>query len=160
MNIELLDGFKEAMAGLAGGVCVVTTVDPDGVPCGFAATSVTSVSLRPPMLLVCQATTSSSYPVFVTCEYFAVNVLAVEQRDLAALFATPDADRFDGTGFRPGEYNVPLHPMALATVQCRRRETVDAGDHSLLMGEVCAARGRHGEPLVYQGRRYQRLLPI
>ena len=160
MTAALLDEFKDAMAALAGGVCVVTAVAGDGTPRGYAATSVTSVSMHPPLLLVCQAKTSGSYGVFSRCTYFGVNVLTAEQAELAALFATPGADRFGGTGFEPGEHGTLLHPEALATVECRRRDTVDAGDHGLLLGEVCAVRTRSGDPLVYHGRRYQRVQPV
>ncbi|MET8852834.1 flavin reductase family protein [Amycolatopsis sp. NPDC004625] len=160
MTAALLDEFKDAMAALAGGVCVVTALDDDGNPRGYAATSVTSVSMRPPLLLVCQAKTSSSYRLFSRCTHFGVNVLTAEQAELAALFATPGADRFGGTGFETGEHGTLLHPDALASVECRRRETVDAGDHGLLLGEVCAAHTRPGDPLVYHGRRYQRVRPL
>ncbi|MFE0027602.1 flavin reductase family protein [Amycolatopsis sp. NPDC059021] len=160
MTAALLDEFKDAMATLAGGVCVVTALDADGTPRGYAATSVTSVSMRPPLLLVCQAKSSSSYEVFARCSRFGVNVLAAEQVELAALFATPGADRFGGTGFEPGEHGTLLHPGALAGIECRRRDTVDAGDHGLLLGEVCAARTCPGDPLVYHGRCYQRVRPV
>ncbi|MET9264298.1 flavin reductase family protein [Amycolatopsis sp. NPDC004079] len=160
MTAALLDEFKDAMSALAGGVCVVTALDDDGTPRGYAATSVTSVSMRPPLLLVCQAKTSSSYDVFSRCSRFGVNVLAAEQTELAALFATPGADRFGDTGFEPGEEGTLLHPDALAAIECRRRETVDAGDHGLLLGEVRAATTRPGDPLVYHGRRYQRTRPV
>ncbi|WP_158895091.1 flavin reductase family protein [Amycolatopsis anabasis] len=152
-------GFTEAMASLAGGVCVVTCVDEAGTPRGFAATSVTSVSLDPPLVLVCLAKTSRSHPVFSRCEWLAVNVLTAEQQELAVRFSTPVADRFAGAGFGPGRGGAPVHPDALANVECRRIETVDAGDHSVLLAEVAAVRTRTGEPLVYHGRQYQRLVP-
>ncbi|SDW60145.1 NADH-FMN oxidoreductase RutF, flavin reductase (DIM6/NTAB) family [Amycolatopsis xylanica] len=152
-----MEEFKEAMAALAGGVCVVTAVDSEGAPRGFAATSVTSVSMRPPMLLVCQSKSSGSYPVFANCEHLTVNVLAADQHELAGLFSTPGADRFTGTGFVPGPEGTPVHPDALASVECRLRETVDAGDHSVLMAEVLSVRTCPGEPLIYHDRRYQRL---
>ena len=159
MTDELQEAFRAAMAGLAGGVCVVTTTDDEDEPRGFAATSVTSLSLHPPLLAVSQSRGSSSHDVFRDCAHFGVSVLAREQRELADRFATSGADRFTGTGFRHGRHGCPLHPEALAEVECARRDTVDAGDHVLLIGEVCAVRTRAGDPLVYQDRRYHRLAP-
>lgn len=158
MTDELQETFRAAMAGLAGGVCAVTALGDDGRPRGFAATSVTSLSLDPPLLAVSQSRGSSSYDVFRACTHFGVSVLTCEQRELADLFATPGADRFAGTGFRDGRHGCPLHPDALAEVECARRDTVDAGDHVLLIGEVCTVRTRDGDPLVYQDRRYHRLV--
>lgn len=160
MRTPLVDDFKEAMAALASGVCVVTTIDGDDAPRGFAATSVTSVSMRPPLLLVCQAKTSRSYGIFSTCKHLTVNVLAAGQQELAARFSSTCADRFADTGFVLGPSGTPHHPAALASVECVRQRTVDAGDHSVLLAEVLSVRTRPGEPLVYHHRRYQRMLPV
>lgn len=156
----MFEDFKEAMAALAGGVCVITTVSPEGSPVGFTATAVTSVSLTPPLLLVCVAKNARSHALFAGCQHLTVNVLAAEQQELATRFAAPVADRFAGAGFEPGLDHTPRHPAALACVECRRTETIDAGDHSVLLAEVVSVRARPGAPLVYHGRRYQRLLPI
>lgn len=152
--------FKEAMSALAGGVCVVTTVDDQGTPHGFAATSVTSVSLDPPLILICQARTSRSHRVFAACESLAVNMLTADQRHLAERFAGRVADRFADAGFVTGDTGVPTCPAALATVECRLVETIDAGDHSILLGEVRSVRARPGTPLIYHGRRYQQVSPL
>ncbi|KOV62013.1 flavin reductase family protein [Streptomyces sp. MMG1121] len=149
--------FKDAMAALAGGVCVVTTTGPDGVPYGFAATSVTSVSLDPPMMLVCQAKSSRSYELFAGAGPVAVNMLAARQRPVAERFAAPVDDKFAGTGFECADGLAPVLPGALAAVQCRRVRTIDAGDHSVLLLDVRAVRTAPGEPLIYHGRRYERL---
>ncbi|WP_316527819.1 flavin reductase family protein [Kitasatospora brasiliensis] len=154
---ELEPLFKDAMAALAGGVCVVTTTGPDGTPYGFAATSVTSVSLDPPMMLVCQAKSSRSYELFAGAGPVAINVLAAGQRSVAERFATPKIDKFAGTGFEYTDGLAPELPGALAAVQCRRARTIDAGDHSVLLLDVVAVRTAAGEPLVYHGRRYGRL---
>ncbi|MBD0673177.1 flavin reductase family protein [Streptomyces sp. CBMA156] len=154
---DLRAHFKDAMAALAGGVCVVTTTGPDGTPYGFAATSVTSVSLDPPMMLVCQAKSSRSYRLFAEAGPVAINVLAAGQRPVAERFATSVDDKFAGTGFEYAEGLAPVLPGALAAVRCRRARTVDAGDHSVLLLDVLDVRTAPGEPLIYHGRRYERL---
>lgn len=160
LGADLMADFKDAMAALAAGVCLVTTSDERCRPVGFAASSVTSVSLGPPMLLVCQAKTSGSYPVFTECGTFAVNVLGAQQRELADRFATPGAARFTDTGFvQREEPGAPVHPEALARLLCRRTRTIDAGDHAIILGEVCEAEVTAGDPLVYQQRRFQRVMP-
>ncbi|ASU80393.1 flavin reductase [Actinopolyspora erythraea] len=157
---ELVTEFKEAMASLAAGVCVVTTLDQHAEPVGFAASSVSSVSVEPLLLLVCQAKSARSHGVFATCENFAVSVLAAEQRELAERFAKPVADRFSGSGFVTGDHGAPTHPDALARLQCRRVETVDAGDHSILLGRPVEIGTTRGDPLVYQARRFRRVEPL
>lgn len=157
---NVLPSFKDAMAALAGGVCLVTAVDEKAEPVGFAASSVTSVSLDPPLLLMCQAKSSRSHRVFSACSLFAVNVLGEQQRDLAVRFSTPGVDRFTGTGFALDSAGVPTHPSALARVRCRRTRTIDAGDHSIIIGEVVDVDVTGGRPLVHQDRRYQRIAPV
>lgn len=156
---DLQAGFRDAMASLAGAVCVVTTTRPDGVPVGFAATSVTSVSLDPPLLLVCQAKSSRSHAVFASADLLAVNVLSARQQHLAVRFSTRVPDRFAGAGFERATGGALVHPDALASAVCGRVDTVDAGDHSVLLAQVRSVRAKPGEPLVYQQRRYQTLVP-
>lgn len=91
---QVREGFRAAMAQLAGGVVVVTTEDADGRPYGFTATSFCSVSMDPALVLVCLAETSSSYEAFMDCRGFAVSLLGQEQRALATRFATTGADKF------------------------------------------------------------------
>ncbi|NHD16066.1 MULTISPECIES: flavin reductase family protein [Actinopolyspora] len=157
---ELVAEFKEAMSSLAAGVCVVTTLNQHAEPIGFAASSVASVSVDPLLLLVCQAKSARSHGVFAECENFAVSVLAAEQRELAERFAKPVADRFSGSGFVAGGRRAPTHPDALARLQCRRVETVDAGDHSILLGRPVEISTTRGDPLVYQARRFRRVEPL
>jgi flavin reductase ActVB len=154
---HLVGEFKDAMSMLASGVCVVTTTDQEGTAYGFAATSVTSVSMDPALLLICQATSSRSHSVFATCDALAVNVLAAGQQQLAERFASPLVDRFAHAGFCPGTTGAPIHPDALATVECRMEKSIPAGDHSILLADVRAVRVRPGEPLVYLGRRYRQI---
>jgi flavin reductase ActVB len=144
----LYDDFGDAMATLAGGVCVITTLDHAGNPFGFTATAVTSISLGPPLLVVCVAKNTRLHEPFAVCDFLTVNVLAAEQRELAARFSAPVADQFTDAGFEPGLRRTPRHPAALACLECWRTETVGARDRSVLLAEVVLARTQPRTPLM------------
>ncbi|SDP95279.1 flavin reductase ActVB [Actinopolyspora xinjiangensis] len=154
---DLVPIFKEAMASLAASVTLATSLDEDGEPVGFAASTVISVSMDPPLLLVCQDKSARTHPIFSTCSEFAINLLNEEQRDLAVHFSTPGAKRFAETGFIAGRGGVPVHPDALARVHCGRERTIDAGDHTILLGRVREVDTCDGRPLIYQERGFHRI---
>ncbi|OLB81983.1 MAG: hypothetical protein AUI14_01440 [Actinobacteria bacterium 13_2_20CM_2_71_6] len=151
--------FREAMAALPAGVTIVTTRDGDGRPRGFTASSVTSLSLDPPLILVCVAKQSSMHPVLVEGGSFAVNVLACGQEPLASRFATRCADRFAGGEFTLDEDGPPLLRGAVCQIRCERHALIDGGDHSILVGRVVDTATSEGDPLVYAGRAFHRLTP-
>ena len=128
--------LRDAFGAFMTGVTVVTTSEAEGIPRGFTANSFTSVSLDPPLLLVCIARASRSLETFTRAEGFAVNVLADEQRDVSTTFARPGEDRFAGLGWRPGGCGAPILDGVAAWFDCRRHEVVDAGDHVILIGRV------------------------
>ncbi|MFR9797283.1 flavin reductase family protein [Streptomyces sp. MS06] len=127
--------LRDVLGRYATGVTVVTCAGAPGGPAGLTVNSFTSVSLDPPLVLWCLALSSRARPAFTAAEYFAVNVLAAGQRDLAARFAGP-GDRFRGLAVRSGPHGEPLLPGAAATLCCRRSGLVPAGDHLLLLGAV------------------------
>src|SRR5260370_1874574 len=92
---------------------------------GVTGNSFTSVSLEPPLILVCVEKTISSYPAMVEAEGFLVNILTDQQEELARRFATPDIDKFDGVEFGPGDYEAAQIPGCLAYVSARRHSHVD-----------------------------------
>ena len=130
--------LRNAFGSFPTGVTVVTALGDDGTPVGFTANSFTSVSLAPPLLLVCPARRLTSFPVFAACARFAVSVLAEGQEDVANTFASFEGDRFAAVSWQPDHAGVPLIEAAAAQFSCRTRQVVEAGDHVLLLGEIDA----------------------
>ncbi len=150
--------LRRALGAFATGVTIVTArAAESGDPVGFTANSFTSVSLEPPLLLVCLAHTARSYRVFREAQSFAVNVLAAEQEETARRFASTGADKFGVTAWHPGRKGAPLIDGCLATFDCAMHQRLTAGDHDILMGEVIGFSRREGEALVFHGGSYQRL---
>jgi flavin reductase ActVB len=151
--------FREALAHFASGVTIVAARRPLG-PIGFTATGFTSVSLTPPLILVCVAKTASAYDGVVGAELFGVSVLGEEQRWLAERFATSGIDRFDGVSVVAGAAtSAPLIEGALAHLECRPHARHEAGDHTLLIGEVLRASTSVGRPLLHFARRFGAFAP-
>ena len=150
--------LRDALGCFATGVTVVTALDEDGQPVGLTANSFTSVSLDPPLLLVCIAKTASSLAALEAAETFAVNVLHIGQQPTSNLFAKSGEDRFAGTPWSRGHNDAPLLSGALANFECRRHALHDGGDHVILVGEVVRARFEpRRDPLLYFRGKYRRL---
>jgi flavin reductase ActVB len=147
--------FRDAMKRFASGVTIVTTIDTDGSWKGFTASAFCSLSLDPPLVLVCQARTSSSYDAFTRCDRFLVNILGEEHRDAALRFARSGGDKFAGGDFEPGRVTgLPLLPDALAVVACRVHARYDGGDHDIYVGRVYSCRVRDGAPMLHFDSRF------
>lgn len=131
------------------GVTIVTNSDVDGSPRGMTANSFTSVSLDPPMVLVCIGNHAASYPVFERSGGFAVNVLSDQHRGLAELFASQARDKFDHVDIRLGKGGAPVIDGSLAWLDCKTVNRVEAGDHLILIGEVVDFGTNAGSPLAY-----------
>jgi flavin reductase (DIM6/NTAB) family NADH-FMN oxidoreductase RutF len=153
------DDFRAAFRRHAAGVTVVTLAGPDG-PLGFTATSVTSVSLDPPMLSFCLAHTSSNWAAVAQATYLSVNVLTEGQEELAARFATKGIDRFaPPTVWSPGAFDLPVLDGVAAWIAVRVARQVPAGDHTLLVGTVVGTvLGDAGAPLLHHDGRFARLI--
>ncbi|GAA2252364.1 flavin reductase family protein [Kitasatospora cystarginea] len=154
------DEFRAALAQLAAGVTLVTAHDPeggaDGEDAGMTATSFLSVSLEPPLVLISVREDSRMDELLSRIDTWAVSLLGEEHRTIASRFAMKGrlSDRllFADTPHHRGEFtNAPLIDGALATVECRTEQRVSAGDHTLLIGRVLAARipGPDTKPLLY-----------
>jgi len=128
--------LRRALGAFATGVTVVTTIDADGQPRGFTANSFTSVSLDPPLILVCVAKAAASCPVFSKTGHFAVNILAESQQAVSASFSTKDGKRFSDIKWHSESTGSPLIKDVVAWFDCAKHETVDAGDHIILIGRV------------------------
>lgn len=128
--------LRNAFGAFLTGVTVVTTTDADGRPIGFTANSFASVSLDPPLLLVCLAKRSYNYATLTGARGFAVNILAEDQESVSNTFARPSDDRFATVGWAPGPHGSPVLDGASAWFDCATHEIVDAGDHAILLGRV------------------------
>lgn len=128
--------FKAAMQRFPSGVVIATTRGADGGPRGFTASSFTSVSVAPPMVLLCLANAAACHRDFCEATHFAVNILGHRQEALAWLFATRGADKFAGGRFLDGPRGLPFLEEAIARMTCRLHATHVHGDHTLLVAEV------------------------
>jgi flavin reductase (DIM6/NTAB) family NADH-FMN oxidoreductase RutF len=150
--------LRDAMGVFATGVTIITAANADGGPIGLTANSFTSVSLDPPLLLVCVANTSSSAPVLRDSERFAVNVLQIGQQPTSNRFAGKVEDRFADTDWGWGETGVPVLNGSLGVFECSRFACHEAGDHFILVGHVHKASFEpRRDPLLYFRGKYRRL---
>ncbi|HZG03819.1 MAG TPA: flavin reductase family protein [Streptomyces sp.] len=143
--------FRRHAAGVA-----VITAHGRGRPAGFTATSLASVAAEPPLLSFNVGTASSTWPVIAEAEHVGVHVLGEHQRELAAVFARPGADRFaPPTRWRRGPHGVPVLEDVPAWLVCEVVARVPAGDHRLVLAEAVAgdASGT-GRPLLYHAGRF------
>jgi len=143
MSDEPVDSaeFREALAWFASGVTVVTAAVPAGLV-GFTATGFTSVSLVPPLILVCAGKRASAHGGVVSAGRFGVRILAEHQRWIAEQFARSGVDRFRDVPLRMA--GVPLVDGAVALLECRRHSLHDGGDHTIIVGEGPLGVGRRG----------------
>jgi len=128
--------LRTAFGTFMTGVTVVTAHDNDGAPLGFTANSFTSVSLDPPMVLVCLANMSRNYDALVAADGFAVNILTENQIEISNIFARPVEDRFATVKWRNGPQGSPILHGVSSWFDCSMHKTVDAGDHVILIGQV------------------------
>lgn len=149
--------FRDAMASFPSGVTIVTTVDDGGRWWGFTATSFCSVSMNPPLVLVCLADGAECHPVFATTERWIVHVIHPEHADLAIRFATRGADKFADAGFVADSRGLPVLPRACVTLDCTAHARHPGGDHTLLLGRVEQTRLSEDVPAVYFRRGFHLL---
>ena len=152
--------FRDALGMFATGITVVATRAPDGQPIGLTVNSFNSVSLDPPLIVWSLSANLSCVPVFESCEYYSVNVLAADQDNLSNRFASRADDKFAGLEIDTGMYGVPLLRGCCARFECRNTVRHDGGDHILFISEVVRFdRDETHSPLIYWGGGYQRLAP-
>ena len=141
--------FRQLLGRFATGVAVITTSGPDQVPIGMTANSVASVSLTPPLVLICIEHAAALHDLLLAAPRFAVNVLAHDQEELSRRFATPDLARFDGVGYHLSERGLALLDGVVAHIECEQEATYPAGDHTVLVGRVVAGDAHEARPLLY-----------
>lgn len=150
--------LRDALGCFATGVTVVTCLRPDGSPAGITVNSFTSVSLDPPLLLVCLHKMAASAEALVNAPNFAVNVLQTGQQPASITFSTRVEDRFGTTPWSCGEAGAPILKDSLGVFECERHAVHDGGDHYILIGQVVKASFDGGlDPLLYFRGRYRRL---
>jgi flavin reductase ActVB len=157
-----LDGrFRDAMASFPSGVTIVTTADESGRWWGFTATSFCSVSMNPPLVLVCVARSAECFPVFEAANSWVIHVIHHEHAELATLFATRGAAKFaDGIFSGSGEGH-PVLADAAVTLHCGLYARHPGGDHSILIGKVDdVVVDATEDPAVYFRRTFHTISPV
>ncbi len=150
--------FRDALGCFATGVTIITAMDGEGQPIGLTANSFTSVSLDPPLLLVCVANNAGSAAVLRDAQRFAVNVLQIGQQPTSNRFAGKGEDRFANTPWEVGEFGTPVLTGSLSSFECERDAVHDGGDHFILVGRVLKAMFEpRRDPLLYFRGKYRRL---
>ncbi|MGV2019023.1 flavin reductase family protein [Agrobacterium sp. 22-223-1] len=140
MTVATLDprALRDAFGAFVTGVTIVTTRDEAGKPVGFTANSFTSVSLDPPLLLICLARTSRNFATMTGAKNFAVNILSEGQKDLSNTFARPVEDRFAAAIWSDAPAGSPVFADVAAWFECSMQEVIEAGDHVILLGRIDA----------------------
>jgi flavin reductase (DIM6/NTAB) family NADH-FMN oxidoreductase RutF/pimeloyl-ACP methyl ester carboxylesterase len=150
--------LRDALGCFGTGVIIATTLDAEGGPIGLTANSFTSVSLDPPLVLFCLATSAASLPHFDGADAYAVNVLHIGQQPTSARFATRGEDRFEATPWEQWETGAPIITGSLASIECTPFSRHEAGDHVVFIGQVRRARFEpRRDPLLYFRGKYRRL---
>lgn len=151
--------FRRALGNFATGITVITAQTPDGVKTGVTANSFNSVSLDPALILWSIDKRSGSCVTFGQATHFAVNILAADQISVSNHFARPGEDKFSETEFTTGLGGAPLLNDTAACFQCEAYNTVDGGDHWILIGKVVAFEDTGRAPLVYHQGSYSVVMP-
>ena len=150
--------FREALSRYATGVTIITALMPDGRPAGMTVSAFSSLSLDPPLILVCPAKTVNSLKAFTEGAHFAVNILSEEQQPLSVAFSLPTTNKFDHAEFETWATGVPIIKGCLANLECSRQAVHDGGDHMIVVGRVeRVAIARQGAPLTYWRGVYRRI---
>ena len=141
--------FRRALGHFAASVTVVTSKFADGALGGITVTAFSSLSLDPPLVLICIDKRARIHDRLQKGGNFAVNILAEDQEVVSRCFASSEPDPFRETGYSPGITGAPLIHGAVATMECRIMELLPGGDHTIVLGEVEATQVREGKPLLY-----------
>lgn len=152
------DNFRAALSKFASGITVVTSRAAAGDFHGITVSAFCSVSLTPPLVLVCIEKTTGSHVAIKESGFFVANILAAGQDEMSERFSLPAADKFDGVSHRIGVRGVPILTDALAALECRMENSFDGGDHTIFVAAVEEVSIKDGAPLVYFHGEYRDLL--
>ena len=143
------DEFRAALGRFASGVTVVTTRDRENRLHGITVSAFCSVSLEPPLILVCIDKEAGSHYAFEQSRAFVVNILREDQQFLSDRFASQLPDKFADVKYRAGIENLPVLEDVLVNLECRLVNAYDGGDHTIYTGEIVVSTVGEGKPLVY-----------
>jgi len=146
--------FRSVLGTFLTGVTVVTAFDGDGRPRGLTANSFTSVSLDPPLILVCVSKTAGSCAILAAADRFCVNILGDGQTPVAAAFSSSSAKKFEAVEIQRIGDGPPVIRGCLGVLDCARHQLFDAGDHVIVVGRVVGFASSSGSPLGYYRGRY------
>jgi flavin reductase (DIM6/NTAB) family NADH-FMN oxidoreductase RutF len=149
------DLFRQVMSHFAAGVTVVTTVDRHNEPHGLTATSFASLSLDPPLALICIDKKAETYEHFEPAGIYAVNFLAHDQRDVSQRFAKHGGEKFRDIEWSRGPLGAPILAGTIGHVECRILHSYDGGDHTIYVGAIESAAHCDGRPLLYFRHAYR-----
>jgi flavin reductase (DIM6/NTAB) family NADH-FMN oxidoreductase RutF len=141
--------FRQLLGRFATGVTVLTTRTPAGDPIGMTASSIASVSLDPPLLLVSVDHRHDMHAALDAASYFVLNILAADQEALSRRFAADEPDRFGGVGYQPNKQGIAVLDGVLAHIECEKRTAMPAGDHTVYLGLVIGGAVTERRPLLY-----------
>ena len=162
MNKPAIDpnSFRQVLGNYPTGVAVITALDSSGSPVGMVVGTFSSVSLDPPLVGFLPDKRSSSWGLIEQCGRFCVNVLASDQLDLCKQLAKSGADKFVGVDFTVSEHNLPVLDSAMAIIECRLADVLEAGDHWFVLGEVITLKvQRETTPLLFFKGQYGSFTP-
>jgi flavin reductase (DIM6/NTAB) family NADH-FMN oxidoreductase RutF len=148
--------FRQALGHFATGVTVVTT-EHQGQLYGMTVSSFASLSLRPPLVLICIEKGLNTHEAIAASGRFAVNILEQRQEHLSRRFATHDDNKFLGVAWHTSQFGLPVLEGVLTVIECQLRDAVPGGDHTIFIGEVMDAQVNQGSPLLYYRRGYREL---
>ena len=149
--------FKQAMAQFASGVTVVTT-ELEGELYGMTVASFASLSLEPPLVLVCAGRNMQTHNAIAAARRFGVSILGQDQKDLSGQFASKSEDKFAGVDYRLGRLGMPLLNGSICTIECSLVDQLNGGDHSIFVGMVEEAETADAAPLLYFRSGYRALV--
>ncbi len=149
--------FRAALGRFASGVTVVTTRDNSGKLFGITVSAFCSVSLEPPLILVCIEKDAGSHHAFEQSKAFIVNILHEGQQQISNHFASHLKDKFSGVEHSSGIENLPVLTDALINLECRLHHSYEGGDHTIYVGEIEKATVNDENPLIYWQGNYREI---
>jgi flavin reductase (DIM6/NTAB) family NADH-FMN oxidoreductase RutF len=149
--------LRRVMGHFATGVTVITTLSKEGKLHGLTANAVSSLSLEPPLLIICVDKKAESYSSFEESGVFTVNILADDQEDISRRFAVSGGEKFEGVAYRRGANGAPILSGALAHLECKLHASYEGGDHTIYLGLIEEAETREVKPLLFFRGGYREL---
>ncbi len=150
--------LRRVMGHFVTGVTVITTKDKEGKPFGLTANAFTSLSLNPPLVLICIDKSVQCYSCFEESRLFAVNILSEDQEEISRRFATKGIEKFAGIKWHLSERGLALLDEVMGYMECGVVQSYEGGDHTIYVGEILDAKAVGDRPLIFFKGKYHRLL--